>query len=68
MSIDDKQTTGARQNEKSDLAIAEFLARGGTIQQIPTGKSGYRPGEEMNVWGRKIKPVATDIEQDSESE
>ena len=55
MNIENKQTTGARHNAESDQAIAEFLAKGGVIQQVPTGKSGQLPGEETNVWGRKIK-------------
>ena len=54
MNIDDKQTTAAKNNEESDRAIAEFLAKGGEIQQVPTGKSGQLPGMETNVWGRKI--------------
>ncbi len=55
MNIENKQTTAARHNAESDQAIAEFLAKGGVIQQVPTGKSGQLPGEETNVWGRKIK-------------
>ena len=55
MNIENKQTTSARHNAESDQAIAEFLSNGGVIQQVPTGKSGQLPGEETNVWGRKIK-------------
>ena len=47
-------TTNERLNEESDRAIAEFLAKGGEIQQVPTGKSGQLPGMETNIWGRKI--------------
>ena len=59
MNIEDKQTTAAKNNEESDQAIAEFLAKGGTIQQVPTGKSGHLPGMETNVWGRKINKAET---------
>ena len=48
-------TTNERLNEESDRAIAEFLAIGGTIEHAPIGKTGQLPGEETNVWGRKIK-------------
>ena len=67
MNIEDKRTTAARHNEESDKALAEFLAKGGVIQQVPTGKSGQLPGEETNVWGRKIKKTeVTAVNPESE--
>ena len=57
MNIEDKQTTATKNNEESDRAISEFLAKGGEIQQVPTGKSGHLPGMETNVLGRKITPA-----------
>ena len=65
--IEGKVKTAVRQDAESDRAIAEFLAKGGVIQHIELGKSGYRPGEEINVWGRKVTPTATVIDQDTET-
>jgi hypothetical protein len=51
--------------EDFDKAIAEFLANGGEIQQIPTGKSSPTAG--ASAWGRpQAKPKdITDINVDS---
>jgi hypothetical protein len=48
-----------------DKAIAEFLANGGEIQQIPVGKSS--PDAGNSAWGRpQAKPKdITDINIDS---
>jgi hypothetical protein len=43
------------QQRLSDLAIAEFLARGGKVQVIAPGKSGVVPGSGGNMWGRGRK-------------
>ena len=51
-------TTNERLNAESDRAIAEFLAKGGKIEHAPIGKSGQLPGEETNVWGRRVKKKA----------
>lgn len=41
--------------EDYERAIAEFLANGGEIQQIPTGKSS--PDAGASAWGRpQAKP------------
>jgi hypothetical protein len=41
--------------EEYEKAIAEFLANGGEIQQIPTGKSS--PDVGASAWGRpQAKP------------
>jgi hypothetical protein len=41
--------------EDYEKAIAEFLANGGEIQQIPTGKSS--PDAGASAWGRpQAKP------------
>ena len=66
--VEEKVKTAARQDAESDRAIAEFLAKGGVIQHVELGKSGYRPGEEVNVWGRKVTPAATVVDQDTETE
>jgi hypothetical protein len=43
------------QQRLSDLAIAEFLARGGKVQVVAPGKSGVVPGSGGNMWGRGRK-------------
>jgi hypothetical protein len=50
--------------EDYERAIAEFLANGGEIQQIPTGKSS--PDAGASAWGRpQAKPTdITDINVD----
>ena len=54
MNTEDKKTTAVRQNEESDRAIAEFLDNGGVIQKVESGKGGQLPGQETNVWGRRV--------------
>jgi len=51
--------------ELYEKAIAEFLANGGEIQQIPIGKSSPEAGQ--SAWGRpQAKPKdITDINIDS---
>ena len=66
--IEGKVKTAVRQDAESDRAIAEFLAKGGVIQHIELGKSGFKPGEETNVWGRKVTPTATVVDEDIETE
>jgi hypothetical protein len=40
-----------------DQAMAEFLAKGGKVQEIPSGKSGIVPGQSNSPWGKKKKAV-----------
>jgi hypothetical protein len=40
-----------------DQAIAEFLSKGGKVQEIPSGKSGIVPGQSNSPWGKKKKAV-----------
>jgi hypothetical protein len=52
------------QQRLSDLAIAEFLARGGKVQVIAPGRSGVVPGSGGNMWGRgrkKATPAAAAV-------
>ena len=54
----------------TEAAIAEFLARGGKIQVVPPGKSGYVEGSG-SAWGRKKKtaaPVEESVEEAVEEE
>lgn len=48
--------------EESDRAVAEFLANGGKIQYIDSGKKSD-PAEVKSLWGRRPKtktaPVKT---------
>jgi hypothetical protein len=45
---------------ETDPAILEFLAKGGVIQSIPTGKSSPEAGN--SAWGNsKAKPKPKDI-------
>lgn len=46
-----------QQIEATEAAIAEFLARGGKVQVVPAGKSGYVEGSG-SAWGRKKKTAA----------
>lgn len=62
-------TTNQRLNEESDRAIAEFLAKGGKIEHAPIGKSGQIPGQETNVWGRRVKKAEVPtVDPDAEEE
>lgn len=63
------KTSHQLMKEASDKAVEEFLANGGKIEYVPTGKSGQVPGEETNVWGRRVKKkeVPT-VEQNEEDE
>ena len=48
---------------ESDQALADFLAQGGVIQQIPIGKSGRVEGAGYSAWGapRKAGRPAADV-------
>jgi hypothetical protein len=63
MTQDYTKSEKQQQIEATDRALAEFLARGGKIQTVPTGKSGIPEGGFANAWGRK-KRVAT-VEPDA---
>ena len=40
-----------------DQAMAEFLSKGGKVQEIPAGKSGIVQGQSNSPWGKKKKAV-----------
>jgi hypothetical protein len=44
--------------EQSDQ-VAEFLAGGGEIQEIPRGKSGYVEGQSRSAWGAPRKKTVS---------
>ena len=43
------------ENEQRDAAMAEFLAKGGKIQQVATGVSGRVEGVSYSAWGAPRK-------------
>ena len=53
------------EQEQRDQALADFLAKGGKIQQIATGVSGRVEGEYYSPWGAPRKagrpPLAKSI-------
>lgn len=53
-----------------EQAMAEFLSKGGKIQEIPAGKSGIVQGQSNSPWGRKkaAAPVAEELEEVLEPE
>jgi len=48
-------------DNSTDIAIQEFLARGGTIQKIDPNVSGRVEGVSYSAWGRPKKPVAAPV-------
>lgn len=53
-----------------EKAMAEFLAKGGKVETVPSGKSGIVPGQSNSPWGRKkaVAPVAEELEEVLEPE
>jgi hypothetical protein len=49
-----------QEQKATDAAIAEFLAKGGVIQQIDRNKSGRVEGQSYSAWSKK-KPVTTSV-------
>jgi len=43
------------EQEQRDAALAEFLARGGVIQQVASGVSGRAEGYTGSAWGAPRK-------------
>jgi hypothetical protein len=62
MTQDYTKSTKQMEQEATDRALAEFLARGGKIQVVPTGKSGIPEGGFANAWGRKKRVAAVEPE------
>jgi hypothetical protein len=48
------------EQKTTDAAIAEFLERGGVIQQIARNKSGRVEGQSYSAWSKK-KPVTSSV-------
>jgi hypothetical protein len=50
--------TREQDQKASDLALQEFLAKGGQIEQLKQNQSGREPGESYSQWAKKKpKPV-----------
>jgi hypothetical protein len=52
-------------SEENDKALADFFAKGGTVQQIPFRASGRVEGAVPNkVWGAKKpgRPAVADVD------
>jgi hypothetical protein len=58
--VDDK---GRTPQEQADAAVAEFLARGGVIKQIPMGQR-TEPADQKSQWGRPRKKSLIPPEKD----
>jgi flagellar capping protein FliD len=54
----------------SDAAMAEFLARGGKVQQVGNNVSGVVEGASYSAWGAKRKKTedtpTIDVDEDDE--
>ena len=53
-------TVATKQQTEAAEQLAEFLASGGKVQEIPRGKSGYAEGESRSVWGAPKKRAAAE--------
>lgn len=45
--------------EESDRLVAEFMAKGGKVTQIPTGQR-TEPSDAKTFWGGRPKKAATE--------
>ena len=48
-----------KSQEESDRLVAEFLAKGGAVTQIPTGQR-TEPSDAKSFWGGRPAKKATD--------
>ena len=51
-------------DNSTDIAIQEFLARGGTIQKIEPNVSGRVDGASYSAWGRPKKPAVVEVKEE----
>ena len=51
-------------DNSTDIAIQEFLARGGVIQKIEPNVSGKVEGVSYSAWGRPKKPAAAPVKEE----
>ena len=50
-------------DQSFEQAMAEFLAKGGKVQEVPAGKSGIVQGQSNSPWGRKKKAAEPAVEE-----
>ena len=55
-------TAAATKEQLAEQArqLAEFVSAGGTVEQIPRGKSGYVEGQSRSAWGAPRKKTVVD--------
>lgn len=53
-------------DNSTDIAIQEFLARGGVIQKIEPNVSGRVEGQSYSAWGRPKKPAAAPVVEETD--
>lgn len=56
----------SNRDNSTDIAIQEFLARGGIIQKIEPNVSGRVEGVSYSAWGRPKKPAAAPVIEETE--
>ncbi len=59
--------TKAEYQAATDAAVADFIAKGGVIQQLQPNQSGRLEGESYSIWSKKkpsTSPLANPPEED----
>ena len=59
--------TKLEEQQATERAIEEFLAKGGTVTQVAFGKSGRVEGQTYSMWSKKkpsTSPLASPPEED----
>jgi hypothetical protein len=59
--------TKSQEKSATDLAMEEFFANGGAVQQLKPNQSGRVEGESYSAWSRKkptTSPLATPPDED----
>jgi hypothetical protein len=57
-----KEKVKMSDQENSWESVEEFLARGGKVQEIPRGKSGYQEGQTRSAWGAPRRRAPAEAE------
>ena len=65
----DQRKSKRESQEASDLALAEFFARGGVVQTVANNVSGRVEGSSYSAWGKpKKKAAAAEVVEEAEVE
>ena len=59
--------TKSNDQEATDVAVAEFLANGGVVQQLKPNQSGRAEGSSYSQWSKK-KPSTSPLANPPEDE